>query len=428
MNLSGNMVGALAYDSRNGLCTFEYSPQWLETGIEISPRHMPLGRKKYIFPNLSRDTYKGLPSVFADTLPDDFGNAVINAWLVRQGRSPSSFTALERLLYIGERGMGALEYSPGLERSSTKQLPLEMESLVTMAQQVVDQRSQISSELSEGDDSFLNDIFQVGTSAGGARPKAVIGINKGRNHIVSGQLELPKGYEHYLLKFDGVAESSRQQQTFGDPQGFGRMEYAYYLMAIDAGIDMTPCELLHENGRAHFMTKRFDRLQASNGEQKIHYQSLCSMDHADYKQPGSYSYEQLFSLMRYLRLPRAQAMQMFRRMAFNIIARNHDDHSKNFGFILSPEGGWQIAPAFDVAYSYKKDSPWVNNHQLSLNGKRDQFVKADLLQIASRFEKEARLIIEETQDVVANWKRYAAEAEVDEVFANEIAANHRLVL
>jgi len=428
VNLSGNMVGALAYDPQNGLCTFEYAPKWIETGIEISPKHMPLSSKKYTFPSLPRDTYKGLPSVFADTLPDDFGNAVINAWLVRQGRSPSSFTALERLLYIGERGMGALEYVPGLDRSSSKQQPLEMDSLVAMAQQVVDQRSQISSELAESDDDFLNDIFQVGTSAGGARPKAVIGINKERTHIVSGQLKLPDGYEHYLLKFDGVSESSNQQQTFGDPQGFGRMEYAYYLMAVDAGLEMTPCELLHENGRAHFMTKRFDRVQTQMGEQKVHYQSLCSMDHADYKQPGSYSYEQLFALMRYLRLPRAQAMQMFRRMVFNIIARNHDDHSKNFGFVLGAEGRWQIAPAFDVAYSYKKDSPWVNSHQLSLNGRRDQFVKADLLQLANRFEKEARLIIEEVQDVVANWQSYAARAEVNKSFADEIASNHRLIL
>ncbi|HEY7886008.1 MAG TPA: HipA domain-containing protein, partial [Cellvibrionaceae bacterium] len=302
---------------------------------------------------------------------------------------------------------------------------LALDSLVHMAQRVLNQRAGVAEALMAGDNAgALSAILQVGTSAGGARPKAVIGINKARTEIRSGQVTLPDGFEHFLLKFDGVVESTRERETFGDPQGFGRMEYAYYLMAKDAGIDMSYCELLEEGERAHFMTKRFDRV----GNRKIHYQSLCAMDHADYKQPGAYSYEQLFALMRKLRLTREQALQMYRRMVFNIVARNHDDHTKNFAFILNTENRWQLAPAFDVAFSYKPGSPWVNAHQLSLNGKRDNFTREDLLVPAQTFYKEAVSIINEVTDTVATWPRYAERAGVFTEFAKQIGKAHRLSL
>jgi serine/threonine-protein kinase HipA len=250
----------------------------------------------------------------------------------------------------------------------------------------------------------------------------VIGINLARTELRSGQVDLPDGFEHYLLKFDGVVEHSQAKETFGDPQGFGRMEYAYYLMAQAAGIHMSPCELLLDGDRAHFMTKRFDRI----GNKKVHYQSLCAMDHADYKKPGHYSYEQVFSLMRALKLNKSTALEMYRRMVFNIVARNHDDHSKNTGFILNAQHQWELSPAFDIAYSYKPDSPWVNAHQLSLNGKRDHFVRRDLLLPAEKFRKEAETIIEEVIDVVAQWPKYAKAAGVFPDFAQEIQRHHRL--
>ena len=420
----GQTVGALAYQPESGLCAFEYDPSWIRTGIEISPIRLPLSSRIYQFPALPRPTYRGLPGAFADTLPDDFGNAVIDAWLARTGRARDSFTALERLLYTGSRGMGALEYAPAIDRSLNMVSVLELDSLVAMAQSVLDQRRQLDQRLQGADTEALSAIFQVGTSAGGARAKAVIGINASRTEIRSGQVALPAGFEHYLLKFDGVVEQAQGRETFGDPQGFGRMEYAYYLMAKAAGIQISPCELLLEGERAHFMTKRFDR----DGNQKVHYQSLCAMDHADYKTPGSYSYEQLFSLMRTLRLSKTQALELYRRMVFNILARNQDDHTKNFGFLLNGQKRWELAPAFDVAFSYKPGSPWVNAHQLSLNGKRDDFTRQDLLSPAGSFLKEARQIIEEVATIVAQWPRYAQEAGVALEFARHIQHCHRLSL
>ena len=419
----GRTVGALSYDETSGLCAFQYDPAWLREGIEISPIKLPLSGQVYQFPALSRETYQGLPGIFADTLPDDFGNALIDAWLARTGRDKASFTALQRLLYTGKRGMGALEYSPSIERNLNRSEALELDSLIEMAQSVLDQRGHLSAALSGAENkNALSAILQVGTSAGGARPKAVIGINASRTQIRSGQVDLPAGFEHYILKFDGVVEHSRGHETFGDAQGFGRMEYAYYLMARDAGINISHSELLLDGNRAHFMTRRFDRV----GNKKIHYQSLCAMDHADYNLPGHYSYEQLFSLLRSLRFSKRQALELYRRMVFNIVARNHDDHSKNFAFILNDQQQWALAPAFDIVYSYKPGSKWVNSHQLSLNGKRDDFVREDLMMPAEKFRKEAGTIIEEVVEVVSQWPSYAAQAGVSAEFTEEIQRRHRL--
>jgi serine/threonine-protein kinase HipA len=417
-------VGALSMDSSSGICAFQYDPEWINSGIEINPIKLPLSDRIYQFPSLSKETYKGLPGAFADTLPDNFGNAVINAWLARNGRDSKSFTSLERLLYTGKRGMGALEYHPSTKNSLNSSNIIKLDSLVEMAQSVLNQRSKVIKPIMDKENHSLSEIFQVGTSAGGARPKAVIGINKERTEIRSGQVDLPPGFEHYLLKFDGVVEPTKSKETFGDPQGYGCMEYAYYLMAKDAGINISNCEILQDHERSHFITKRFDRIK----NKKIHYQSLCAMDHADFSQPGHYSYEQLFSLMRTLRLPKDQALQLYRRMVFNIIARNHDDHTKNFGFILNNNHKWQLAPAFDIAYSYKPGSPWVNSHQLSLNGKRENFTRNDLLQPAQKFIKEANDIINEVIETVSTWKTYAKTANVFKPLIKEISKNHRLYL
>ena len=271
----GRTVGALSYDKDTGLCSFQYDPSWVSTAIELSPVKLPLSDRIYQFPALSRETYRGLPGAFADSLPDDFGNALVDAWLARAGRDRDSFSGLERLLYTGRRGMGAFEYFPSLDTGLESPEIVELESLIDMAQSVLSQRAELSGTLASdtGGRSFYA-LFQVGTSAGGARPKAVIGINKPRTEIRSGQVDLPEGFEHYLLKFDGVAESPGTKKTFGEPQGFGRMEYAYYRMAKDAGINMSDCELLMDGPRAHFMTRRFDR----TGNRKVHYQSLCAMD------------------------------------------------------------------------------------------------------------------------------------------------------
>ncbi len=423
------LVGALAWDPKSRTATFEYTADWIARGVQIAPLHMPSspdGPHIFHFPELNPETYRGLPACFADSLPDDFGNAVINAWLARNGRPPESLNPLERLLYTGKRGMGALEYAPSLRQSRTRTGALELDSLIAMAQQVLDQRAGLNGQLSDRDE--LGSLLQVGTSAGGARAKALVAINQARTEIRSGQVDAPEGFEHYLLKFDGVAERASQRETFGDPQGFGRMEYAYYRMAVDAGLNMSPCELLLDGERAHFLTRRFDR----QGNRKLHYQSLCAMDHADFKKPGHYSYEQLFAVARQLRLSRGEATEIFRRMVFNIVARNHDDHSKNIGFLLAgPRADWALAPAFDIAYSYKPGSPWVNAHQLSLNGKRDHFDRADLLAAArliSNFQREAQDIIEQVLAVVSQWPKYALEAGVNKNLTQEIQQHLRLPL
>lgn len=419
--LGDALVGAVLYDSATKFTSFEYAAQWLQSGFSISPKHLPLQVGVFQFPLLSFETYRGLPAALADTLPDDFGSAVINAWLARNNRTPDSFSPVERLLYSGKRGMGALEYRPAIKKQGNKAIEIHMASLVAMAQAILDQRLGLSADTSENG---LSEILQVGTSAGGARAKAVIGINGDRSKILSGQVALPKGYEHYLLKFDGVSERSQSSEVFGDPKGYGRMEFAYYLMAKDAGINMMPCELLLDGSRAHFMTQRFDRI----GNAKIHYQSLCAMDHADYKKPGHYSYEELFLLLRFLKLKRIDAEQMVRRMIFNVIARNHDDHTKNTGFIFV-EGAWKLAPAFDIAYSYKPGSPWVDSHQMTINGKRDDFLVSDFeaaLQSSPLLQKMIPTMVKEISGVVGQWKDYAAKAEVPAWLTEEIKKNLRL--
>jgi serine/threonine-protein kinase HipA len=435
IHLWGKLVGALIYDPASQISTFEYSSSWIQRGIEIAPIKMPLptinASPKYQFPNLNPETYRGLPALFADTLPDDFGNAVINAWLAKNGRDSTSFTALERLLYIANRGMGALEFEPAIARTSTVNQQLELDSLIQMAQNILNQRGNLAKTVStDENNNAMTALFQVGTSAGGARAKALVAINKNRTKLRSGQVDAPKGFEHFLLKFDGIEEHKTDSEVFGDPQGYGRMEYAYYLMAKDAGINISPSELLIAGERAHFITQRFDRGSGNNRNRKKHYTSLCAIDHADYKKPGTYSYEQLLSVARQLRLPREDAIEIYRRMVFNVIARNHDDHTKNTGFILdNPQASWRLSPAFDIAYSYKKDSPWVNSHQMSINGKREGFKRDDLFAVAEligNFKKESRQIFDEVMEVVSNWQNYAEQAGVFESLALQINNNLRL--
>ncbi|MDO3381094.1 type II toxin-antitoxin system HipA family toxin [Gilvimarinus algae] len=422
----GLEVGTLAQPDDAPCAMFEYSPQWLAEGFSVAPLHMPLSRAVYQFPHLPSETYRGLPAAFADSLPDDFGNALINAWLARQGLDQAQFGAIDRLLYTGTRGMGALEYQQALEPFANRAEALQMTELVHLAQQVLNQRGQV--RVNAGQDHAMSHLLQVGTSAGGARPKAVIAVNADRTQILSGQVEAPPGFEHYLLKFDGVVEYRQDRETFGDPQGYGLMEYAYYLMALDCGLDMSPSELLEENGRAHFMTRRFDRER----NQKYHILTLCAMAHADFKQPGAFSYEELLSVARQLNLSVEEQRQIYRRMVFNVIARNHDDHTKNTAFYVDDDLRWRLAPAYDIAYSYKPGSPWVNSHQLSINGKRDGFTRGDLLQVAkliTRFnDRQATAVIDETIAVIAQWKDYANRAGVFAPFADEIFANLRLQL
>ncbi|EKL0030474.1 type II toxin-antitoxin system HipA family toxin [Vibrio vulnificus] len=425
----GDLVGAVSFDTEKGLGSFEYDPGFVKKGVELSPIKMPLSNRIYRFPELDFNTFKGLPGLIADSLPDDFGNAVLNAWVASQGRSPSDITPLQRLQYTGKRGMGALEYAPATKlRSLNASQQVEIQSLVSIAQEILDSRGNFEVELKQNgqdDREAMMSLLSVGMSAGGARPKAVLAFNKDFTQVRSGQTNVPSGFTHYLMKFDGVSEHNKNQETFGDPLGYGAMEFVYHLMANKCGVDMMPCRLLHEGNRRHFITQRFDRIKNS----KVHVQTLNGLAHIDYKKPGSFSYAELFGIARQLKLSAVDAEQLFKRMTFNIIARNHDDHSKNFAFMLKKDR-WSLAPAYDLAYSYKPGSKWVNSHWMSLNGKRDNFTRSDfysLEKLSPIFNKrKIDDIIDTTIEHVSTWRQLAEEWDVPKTLIDEIQENLRL--
>lgn len=424
-----DVVGAVSFDTEKGLGAFEYDPGFIKKGVELSPIKMPLSNRIYSFPELDFNTFKGLPGLIADSLPDDFGNAVLNAWVAGQGRSPGDITPLQRLQYTGKRGMGALEYAPATKlRSLNASQQVEIQSLVSIAQEILDSRGNFEVELKQNgqdDREAMMSLLSVGMSAGGARPKAVLAFNEDFTQVRSGQAKVPSGFTHYLMKFDGVSEHNKNQETFGDPLGYGAMEFVYHLMANKCGVDMMPCRLLHEGNRRHFITQRFDRIKNS----KVHVQTLNGLAHVDYKKPGAFSYAELFGIARQLKLSAVEAEQLFKRMTFNIIARNHDDHSKNFAFILKKDK-WSLAPAYDLAYSYKPGSKWVNSHWMSLNGKRDNLTRSDfysLEKLSPVFnKKKIDDIIDATIEHVSTWRQLAEEWDVPKTLIDEIQENLRL--
>jgi serine/threonine-protein kinase HipA len=384
---------------------------------------MPLAERIYRFPELRRTSFHGLPGLLADSLPDDFGNAVIDQWLIREGRDRASFSPIERLCYIGQRGMGALEFRPAIRSTTRGSVPVDVSALTALAQHVLDMRAGLNVPLAAGDtgsDKSLDDILRVGTSAGGARAKAVVAWNPTTEEMRSGQVEAPDGFEYWLLKFDGV---SNREHGLADPAGYGRIEYAYSLMASAAGIDMSPCRLLQENERVHFMTRRFDRL--ASGE-KLHMQSLYAMAHLDNSLAGAHSYEQAFDVARRLALPASDNEKLFRRMIFNVIARNQDDHTKNIAYLMNKAGEWSLAPAFDVIYAYNPSGEWTSRHQMTINGLTDDFARTDLLTVASRYRiRDADDIVSAVEAAVSAWQEFANTAGVDEAVAGKIAQAHR---
>lgn len=414
MNLTANIyiwnefVGAVVWEEREQTAYFEYAPEFIPKKWELSPIKMPLHSTKRIFSfpeHKNNNSFKGLPGLLADILPDRYGNRLINEWLARQGRSENSFNPVELLCFIGTRGMGALEFEPAIFPSNKRTLSIALDSLVEATRNMLDSRKQFTTSLSKEEETAMREILRIGTSAGGARPKAIIAYNEKTNEIRSGQTTAPKGFTHWLIKLDGVHDAQ-----FGTSHGYGRVEMAYYHMALDCGIEMMESRLLEENGRAHFMTKRFDR---ENDGQRHHIQTLCALQHYDFNDIFSYSYEQLFQTMRLLRLPFPQVEQMFRRMVFNVLARNCDDHTKNVSFRLKKDQPWELAPAYDVCHAYRPGSEWVSQHALSINGKRTHITKEDLLSLAKAIHiKKAPDIIEQLNKVVSRWPNYAEEVKV----------------
>jgi serine/threonine-protein kinase HipA len=420
VNLWGLQIGAVLVEDDADVAVFQYDPGFLGSGIEVAPLAMPLRSRPYAFPELSRLSFHGLPGLLADSLPDKFGNALIDAWLAEQGRTPEEFTSVDRLCYIGQRAMGALEYAPAIGPRSTQSKSLSVDSLVELASLALTKRSEFVASFKNVDRArAVKDILLVGTSAGGARAKAVIAYNPLTKEVRSGQVSAGPGFEHWILKFDGV--SGNEDKDLHDPQGYGAIEFAYSLMAKGAGIDMTECRLLEENGRRHFMTRRFDRLPDGD---KLHVQSLAALRHYDFNQAGAYSYEEAFDTIKRLRLGMDAIEQEFRRMTFNILARNQDDHVKNISFIMSRDGSWTLSPAFDVTYAYRPSSSWTGLHQMSMNGKRDHFDFADFqacARVAGLQRGRVETIVTEVGRAVEQWMSYADAAQVGEEEAAKIA-------
>lgn len=425
VSLWGKTIGAVVLIDGSDVARFEYDQAFQRSGIELSPLVMPLSSRVYSFPDLARATFHGLPGLLADSLPDRFGNALINAWLATEGRDPASFNAVERLCYTGLRGMGALEYRPGLGPRAIKTTNIHIARLVRLASEVLAERSSLHTSLHGNErKSALRDILRIGTSAGGARAKAVIAWNPESGEVRSGQLQADPGFEHWLLKFDGV--SGNRDKEMDDPQGYGLIEYAYYLMAREAGVQMSECRLLREQSRSHFMTRRFDR--GPDGA-KIHMQTLGALAHYDFNLAGGYGYEQVFRIIRQLGLPISVVEEQFRRMVFNIVARNQDDHVKNIAFLMDKRGNWSLAPAYDLTFSYQPDGRWTSSHQMSMNGKRDQFQRDDFVACAKNAGMKrgrAQSILCEVHNVVARWPQYAEEVGVPAVWRDHIASNLRL--
>lgn len=391
-------VGTVFWDEARQVASFEYEPSFLITGLKVAPIMMPLTDEIYSFPSLPQRTFMGLPGMLAEALPDAFGRALLDSWLAAQGRQDAN--PVERLCFQGQRSMGALEFIPSKERILNFQQAIEVGSLVEAAREALHNKESFVTNISKSDEALL-DIIRVGTSAGGQRAKAVIAYNDATGEVRSGQTTAPEGFDYWLIKLDGVTN-----KELGDPMHFGEIEYVHYLLAKEAGINMTECRLYREHDRAHFMTRRFDRVDG----QKLHMQTLCGIAHYDFNMLHTYSYELAFGIMRRLRLTYPEAEEFYRRMVFNVVARNQDDHTKNISFLMNRKGEWRLSPAYDMSWAYNPNGGWTATHQMSINGKWDNITREDLLTLASEMNvKGAKKIIDQVVEAVSQWPRLAQE-------------------
>lgn len=415
VNMFGIPVGTFRWDDRYEVVRFEYDHDFVGHGLEPSPLMMPvrLGRV-YSFPNLDRGTFQGLPGMLADSLPDTYGRALFDKWLALTGQTSSN--PIETLCFLGKRCMGALEFEPAMDAPYDTQAKFEIDTLVDVARDALNEKSTFGVNLNDDRKAAIAEILRLGTSAGGQRAKAIIAYNKATGEVRSGQVEAPAGFDYYLIKLDGVTAKAGFKET----ENYGRLEYSFYKLAKACGIEMTECSLIEENGRAHFLTKRFDR----NNGRKVHMQTLCGIAHFDYRLHRAYSYEQAFNVMRSLRLPFPDALELYRRMVFNVVVRNQDDHTKNISFLMDEDGKWRLSPAYDMGYAYKPQGGWTATHQMSMNGKFDDITRGDLLAVAALNNiKNGTHIIEEVCDAASQWPRIARECEVPTAMIDAITPN-----
>lgn len=418
VNLYGQPVGTFRWDNNRQLAHFEYAESFIGKGLEPSPILMPVRQGRiYSFSDIGRETFKGLPGMLADSLPDTYGRALFDRWLALTGRS--SGNAVETLCFLGKRCMGALEFEPAMDAPYSPDVIIELDSLVEVTSEALSEKEEFGANLEEDKKAAIAEIVRLGTSAGGQRAKAIIAYNPLTGEVRSGQIEAPEGFDYYLIKLDGVTAEAGFRET----QNFGRLEYSFYRLVKECGIKMSDCSLIEENGRAHFLTKRFDRQDGK----KIHMQTLCGIAHYDYRNPRSYSYEQAFNVMRALRLPYSQAQEMFRRLVFNVVIRNQDDHTKNISFLMDRQGKWTLSPAYDMGFAYNPKGGWTAQHQMSINGKFDDITRQDLLEFARHNNiKEATEIIDRIAEVSSRWPLLARECEVPQHMIDAIMPNLKL--
>lgn len=414
VHLWGELIGVALWNEQGGYASFQYTPEFINKGIEVSPILMPLSDRIYSFPELSSQTFLGMPGLLADALPDRFGRVLLDQWLAMNNRTHAN--PVERLCYQGKRCMGALEFAPAQNRGFDEISVIEVASLVKVASNVLHDRAILQTNMGQPTEALM-DILRVGTSAGGQRAKAVIAYNDETQEVRSGQLDAPKGFDYWLLKLDGVTNSQ-----LGDPQHYGEIEYVYYLMAKLAGINMTECRLLHENNRSHFMTRRFDRVNGA----KVHMQTLCGLTHSDYNVRNSCSYEQAFAYMRQLYLPYPQAEEFFRRMVFNVVACNQDDHTKNISFLMDQTGKWSLSPAYDMSWAYNSNGIWTQTHQMSIRGKQKDITREDLLEVARQMNiKRPNELIDQVVDAVGQWQQLAMQYPIPQEIIDYIQSTHQ---
>ena len=418
VKMFGMTVGSVRWNSSYGVARFEYDPDFVKTGIQPSPILMPAREGRvYSFGELNHETFKGLPGMLADSLPDTYGRALFDKWLALTGRT--SGNAVESLCFMGKRCMGALEFEPAIEGVFRTKQKIELDILVSVARAALTEKDNFNANMDDDRKAAIAEILRLGTSAGGQRAKAIIAYNKKTGEVRSGQVDAPAGFDYYLIKLDGVSAMAGFKET----ENFGRLEYSFAKLVRTCGIDMAECSLIEENGRAHFLTKRFDRV----GGEKVHMQTLCGIAHYDYRLLRGYSYEQAFNIMRGLHLSYREAQEMFRRVVFNVVVRNQDDHTKNISFLMDKQGRWRLSPAYDMGYAYNPKGAWTSAHQMSINGKFDDITRADLLELAARNNiRNASQIIDEVRDACALWPKIAKECDVPQTMIDQILPNMNL--
>lgn len=420
VKMFGRTVGSVRWNSSYGVAHFEYDPNFVKTGIQPSPILMPVREGRvYSFGELNKETFKGLPGMLADSLPDTYGRALFDKWLTLTGRT--SGNVIESLCFMGKCCMGALEFEPAIEGGFNTEHRIELDSLVAVAREALTEKDSFQTNLDDDRKSAIAEILRLGTSAGGQRAKAIIAYNNKTGEVRSGQVEAPEGFEYYLIKLDGVSATAGFKET----GNYGRLEYSFAKLVRACGIDMTECSLIEENGRAHFLTKRFDRIEG----EKVHMQTLCGIAHYDYRLLRGYSYEQAFNVMRGLHLSYKEAQEMFRRVVFNVVVRNQDDHTKNISFLMDKKGKWRLSPAYDMGYAYNPNGAWTSAHQMSVNGKYENITRADLLELATRNNiRNASQIIDEVCETCAGWYIIAKEVDVPQTMIDKILPNMQLTL